>query len=155
MGLQPQLQLHQYPTKSTKRGKPNQNPTKSTKRGRPSQSQTPTSLQPQLQLHQYPTKGTKRGRPKQNPTTTNLQPQLQLHQQPTKDRTENPPPTSKQTSGSSCYLPSSLKCECYHMCCRGRSNPNYCPATVFFQCNIPIGGFPRWEVSRVVFRVGR
>merc|ERR1719150_2453258 len=89
------------------------------------------------------------------PTTTNLQPQLQLHQQPTKDRRENPPPTSKQTSGSSCYLPSSLKCECYQMCCRGRNNPNDCPATVSFQCNIPIVAFPRWEVSRVVFRVGR
>merc|ERR1712060_503956 len=108
----PQLQLHQYPTKSTKRGKPNQNPTntnlhpqqqlhqhptKSTKRGRPSQSQTPTSLQPQLQLHQYPTKSTKRGRPKQNPTTTNLQPQLQLHQQPTKDRREMPPSVRHQS----------------------------------------------------------
>merc|ERR1712224_1003912 len=41
--LQPQRQLHQHPTKSTKRG-------------RLSLSQTPTSLQPQRQLHQRPTK---------------------------------------------------------------------------------------------------
>merc|ERR1712018_671130 len=64
-------------------------------------------------------------------------------------------PSSKPTSGSFCYLPSSLKCEYYHTCCRGRNNPNDCPATVSFQCNIPIGAFPRWEVSRLVFRVGR
>merc|ERR1712152_36796 len=84
----------------------------------------------------------------------NPQPQLQLQHHPTKDRRETPPsvlPSSKPTSGSFCYLPSSLKCEYYHTCCRGRNNPNDCPATVSFQCNIPIGAFPRWEV----FRVGR
>merc|ERR1711902_250726 len=145
--LQPQLQLHQHPTWGTKRGKPNQNPTA-----------TSLQLQPQLQLHQHPTNSTKRGRPSQSQTLTNPQPQLQLQHHPTKDRRETPPsvlPSSKPTSGSFCYLPSSLKCEYYHTCCRGRNNPNDCPATVSFQCNIPIGAFPRWEVSRLVFRVGR
>merc|ERR1712107_292804 len=96
------------------------------------------------------------GPPRAKPLQT--QPQLQLQHHPTKDRRETPPsvlPSSKPTSGSFCYLPSSLKCEYYHTCCRGRNNLNDCPATVSFQCNIPIGAFPRWEVSRLVFRVGR
>merc|ERR1712107_204288 len=84
--LQPQLQLHQHPTNSTKRGKPNQNP-------------TPTSLQlqPQLQLHQHPTNSTKRGRPSHSQTLTNPQPQLQLQHHPTKDRRETPPSVRHQS----------------------------------------------------------
>merc|ERR1711948_204003 len=73
-----------HPTKSTKRGKPNQNP-------------TTTNLQPQLQLHKNLTKSTKRGRPSQSQTPTNPQPQLQLQQHPTKDRREMPPSVRHQS----------------------------------------------------------
>merc|ERR1711902_481093 len=91
--LQPQQQLHQHPTKSTKRGRLSlsQTPTNLQRQ----LHQPPTSLQPQLQLHQYPTKRTTRGRPNQNPTTTNLQPQRQ--QRPTKDRRETPPSVRHQS----------------------------------------------------------
>merc|ERR1712107_545585 len=124
-----------------------------TKRGRPNQNPTPTSLQlqPQLQLHQHPTNSTKRGSPSQSQTLTNPQPQLQLQHHPTKDRRETPPtvlPSSKPTSGSFC-LPSSLKCEYYHTCCRGRNNLNDCPATVssnviFLLVPSLVGRYPDW-----------
>ena len=115
----------------------------------PSQNPTPTNQELQLQLHQHPTKSTKRGRPSQSQIRTNLQ--LQVHQHPTKDRRETPPSVchqSKPMEAPATYQ--ALSSASIAICAAVAAT---IPMTV--QPLSPNGAFPRWGVSRLVFRVGR